>query len=142
VSSKYDCRDDKAVVRNYGALLIEFASVVPDGIVCFFTSYVFMENIIQMWHEMQVISKVLDKKLVFMETPDIVESSIALENYRKACDSGRGAVFLSVARGKVAVRWSLERLSPSKSAILSSLRGIYIHRKGSILTGTTAGVSL
>mmetsp|Transcript_26286 Transcript_26286/g.65741 ORF Transcript_26286/g.65741 Transcript_26286/m.65741 type:complete len:97 (-) Transcript_26286:987-1277(-) len=61
-----------------------------------------MENIIQMWHEMQVISKVLDKKLVFMETPDIVESSIALENYRKACDSGRGAVFLSVARGKVA----------------------------------------
>ena len=26
---------------------------------------------------------------------------MALENYKKACDSGRGAVFFSIARGKV-----------------------------------------
>ena len=31
----------------------------------------------------------------------MVETTLALDNYRKACDSGRGAVFLSVARGKV-----------------------------------------
>ena len=36
-----------------------------------------------------------------METPDANETSIALENYRRACDNGRGAVLLSVARGKV-----------------------------------------
>ena len=36
-----------------------------------------------------------------METPDAVETSIALENYRRACDNGKGAVLLSVARGKV-----------------------------------------
>ena len=30
-----------------------------------------------------------------------IESSIALENYKKACDSGRGAILFSVARGKV-----------------------------------------
>jgi len=58
-------------------------------------------------------------KLIFVETPDANETSIALENYRrvreslhkvnywpifiiqKACDNGRGAVLLSVARGKV-----------------------------------------
>ncbi|KAG8784035.1 DNA-dependent ATPase of the nucleotide excision repair factor 4 complex, partial [Serendipita sp. 397] len=40
-------------------------------------------------------------KLIFVETPDANETSIALENYRRACNNGRGAVLLSVARGKV-----------------------------------------
>ena len=40
-------------------------------------------------------------KLIFIETPDSGETSLALENYRLACDNGRGAVLLCVARGKV-----------------------------------------
>ena len=32
----------------------------------------------------------------------MVESSLALRNFRHACDAGRGAIFMSVARGKVA----------------------------------------
>lgn len=31
-----------------------------------------------------------------------METTLALDNYRRACDCGRGAVFFSVARGKVA----------------------------------------
>ena len=31
-----------AVIRNYGNLLTELAAVVPDGMVCFFTSYMYM----------------------------------------------------------------------------------------------------
>lgn len=31
-----------------------------------------------------------------------METTYALQNFKKACDSGRGAIFLSVARGKVA----------------------------------------
>jgi len=31
-----------------------------------------------------------------------METTLALDNFRRACDSGRGAVFFSVARGKVA----------------------------------------
>lgn len=40
-------------------------------------------------------------KLIFVETKDVVETTLALDNYRRACDSGRGAIFLSIARGKV-----------------------------------------
>ena len=40
-----------AVVRNYGNLLVEMASVVPDGVVCFFTSYVYMVRIAQKKHD-------------------------------------------------------------------------------------------
>jgi DNA excision repair protein ERCC-2 len=39
--------------------------------------------------------------LIFIETPDALETSVALENYRAACNNGRGAIMLSVARGKV-----------------------------------------
>ncbi|KAG0098991.1 DNA-dependent ATPase of the nucleotide excision repair factor 4 complex [Podila epicladia] len=91
ISSKFEVRNDPAVVRNFGNILIEFGKVVPDGIVAFFPSYLYMESIIAMWHEM----------LIFVETPDAAETSIALDNYRRACENGRGAILLAVARGKV-----------------------------------------
>ena len=101
ISSKFDVRNDPAVIRNYGNVLLEYAKIVPDGLVCFFPSYIYMEGIIAQWNEIGVIQSVLKHKLVFVETPDSVETQIALTNYRKACDNGRGAVLLSVARGKV-----------------------------------------
>lgn len=33
---------------------------------------------------------------------DVVETTLALDNFRRACDCGRGGMFFSVARGKVA----------------------------------------
>ena len=51
---------------------------------------------------MRILEKIIEKKLIFIETRDIVETSLALDSYKKACDCGRGAIFLSVARGKVA----------------------------------------
>uniref|UniRef100_A0ACD5VB50 Uncharacterized protein n=1 Tax=Avena sativa TaxID=4498 RepID=A0ACD5VB50_AVESA len=101
VSTKFDMRSDPAVVRNYGRLLLEMASAVPDGIVCFFVSYSYMDDIVSSWNDMGILQDIMQHKLVFIETPDVVETTLALDNYRKACDCGRGAVF-SVARGKVA----------------------------------------
>ena len=101
VSTKFDDRGDMGVVRNYGAILVEMCSCIPDGIVAFFTSYSYMESIISEWDAMGVLNSVTKYKLVFIETKDVVETTMALDNYRRACDSGRGAVFLSVARGKV-----------------------------------------
>lgn len=140
VSSKFEVRNDLAVVRNFGNVLLEFAKSVPDGLVAFFPSYLYMESIVSAWNELVrflffiisllflwalgffgvstlcsffpllsnmiscqqgMLNEVLKYKLVFIETPDGAETSIALENYRMACDNGRGAVLLSVARGKV-----------------------------------------
>jgi len=101
ISSKFEVRNDPAVVRNFGNILIELSKIVPDGIACFFPSYIYMEAIIAMWNEMNLLNEVLKYKLIFIETPDAAETSLALENYRLACNNGRGAVLLSVARGKV-----------------------------------------
>lgn len=43
----------------------------------------------------------MQHKLVFIETTDVLETTLALDNFRRACDCGRGAAFFSVARGKV-----------------------------------------
>jgi DNA excision repair protein ERCC-2 len=45
VSSRYQLRDDASVFRNYGDLLISLAEVVPDGMICFFTSYEYLEKV-------------------------------------------------------------------------------------------------
>ncbi|KAJ3417617.1 hypothetical protein HDV05_000074 [Chytridiales sp. JEL 0842] len=101
VSSKFEVRNDVAVVRNYGNILLECAKNVPDGLVAFFPSYLYLESIVASWNELGMLQDVLKHKLVFIETPDAAETSLALENYRKACNNGRGAILLSVARGKV-----------------------------------------
>ncbi|KAJ6337118.1 hypothetical protein OIU76_006899 [Salix suchowensis] len=112
VSTKFDMRSDPGVVRNYGKLLVEMVSIVPDGIVCFFVSYSYMDGIINTWNESGLLKDVLvvgyvssfhlvflmillfqeimQHKLVFIETQDVVETTLALDNYRRACDCGRG----------------------------------------------------
>lgn len=46
LSTKFDQRKDVSILRNYGSLLLEVASSVPDGVCCFFTGYAFMEDCI------------------------------------------------------------------------------------------------
>ncbi len=101
VTSKFDTRSDPAVIRNYGDALKELAMVTPDGIVAFFPSYRYLESVVSEWNKSKVLLSILEYKLIFIESPDVVETTLALDNYRKACDSGRGAILLSVARGKV-----------------------------------------
>ncbi|XP_018324460.1 general transcription and DNA repair factor IIH helicase subunit XPD isoform X1 [Agrilus planipennis] len=101
ISSKFETREDIAVIRNYGQLLVEVAANVPDGIVCFFTSYLYLEAVVASWYDQGVIDSLQRYKLLFIETQDSAETSFALMYYIKACESGRGAVLLSVARGKV-----------------------------------------
>lgn len=109
VSTKYEDRGDMGVIRNYGSLLVELCSVIPDGVVAFFTSYSYMESIISEWDAIGILRELTKSKLVFIETKDVVETTLALDNYRRACDCGRGAVFLSVARGKVSEGINFDR---------------------------------
>lgn len=101
LSTKYKDRDDSDIIRNYGLLLLKMCELVPDGIVCFLASYSYMETAVALWNQFGIIKEILQHKLIFAETPDSSETSLALKNYKLACDNGRGAVFLSISRGKV-----------------------------------------
>ncbi|CCK71246.1 TFIIH/NER complex ATP-dependent 5'-3' DNA helicase subunit RAD3 KNAG_0G01890 [Huiozyma naganishii CBS 8797] len=101
ISSRFEIRNDPSIVRNYGSMMVEFAKITPDGMVVFFPSYLYMESIVSMWQTMGILDEVWKHKLILVETPDAQETSLALETYRKACSNGRGAILMSVARGKV-----------------------------------------
>ncbi|KAF2640157.1 TFIIH basal transcription factor complex helicase-like protein subunit [Massarina eburnea CBS 473.64] len=101
ITSQFEHRNDGPVIRNFGNLLIEFCKLTPDGVVVFFPSYLYMESIISQWQGMGVLDTVWKYKLILVETPDAQETSLALETFRTACNNGRGAVLLCVARGKV-----------------------------------------
>uniref|UniRef100_A0A672QXU9 General transcription and DNA repair factor IIH helicase subunit XPD n=1 Tax=Sinocyclocheilus grahami TaxID=75366 RepID=A0A672QXU9_SINGR len=80
MTSKFETREDFAVIRNYGNLLLEIDNLILS----------------------QIIEKNIQRnKLIFIETQDAAETSMALEKYQEACENGRGAILLSVARGKV-----------------------------------------
>ena len=42
-----------------------------------------MESIVAAWNDMGILNEVWKHKLIFVETPDANETSIALENYRR-----------------------------------------------------------
>lgn len=92
----------ESVARAYATLLKDLAQTVPDGIVCFFTGYQYMSEVMLQWHSDGTLDALAQHKLIFVETQGVQETSIALANYRTACDIGRGAIFMSIARGKIA----------------------------------------
>ena len=49
ISTRYQDRDDPNVTRNYGQLMVDLCSSIPDGIVAFFTSYSYLETIVVAW---------------------------------------------------------------------------------------------
>eukprot|EP00056_Hartaetosiga_gracilis_P004107 m.71392 g.71392 ORF g.71392 m.71392 type:complete len:83 (+) comp11707_c0_seq2:1682-1930(+) len=61
------------------------SKIVPDGIVCFFVSYEYLESMVTAWFDQGIIDEIRKRKLVFAETQDVVETSIALDNYQRVC---------------------------------------------------------
>lgn len=70
VCSKHDQRENTGVVRNFGSLLFEMSTIVPDGILCFFPSFKYMEYVLLKWNEAGILQRILDNKLLFIETAD------------------------------------------------------------------------
>jgi DNA excision repair protein ERCC-2 len=102
LSSQYSTRQEISIARNYGELIVRVAEVVPDGVVCFFPSYEFMQEIVMQWVESGVFDSLRQYKVVFVETQDAIETALAINHFRVACDSGKGAILFSVARGRAA----------------------------------------
>ena len=57
------------MIRNYGKMLVELAAVVPDGIVCFFVSYRYMDAIVSKWNDLGILNVRLWSEPSFASTP-------------------------------------------------------------------------
>ncbi|BFU25795.1 DNA repair helicase putative [Entamoeba histolytica] len=100
-SSQYAYRTNRLIIHSYGRLILELSKTVPDGILCFFPSYSYMNICISYWDEMKIIESIYSNKLIFVESNDSEETSLAFQNYRLACHTGKGAILFCVTRGRL-----------------------------------------
>lgn len=89
------------MARNYGKLLVEMAAAVPDGILALVPSPADLGRWTRVWEASGLLKQVLNHKLVFFETTDAEQTAVALEHYKRACDVGRGGVFVTTPRSRV-----------------------------------------
>lgn len=111
-------RSDKSMIRRLGQALLNTCSVVPDGVVVFFPSYGYLEEVVGVWQaadggEKSVWERLQSKKAVFREQKG-GSSDEVLEDYTKAilgdpaedpedpkAGAVKGALLLSVVGGKM-----------------------------------------
>lgn len=74
VSTRFEQRGDPSVMRNYGRMLVDLAAAIPDGIICFFVSYSYMDLIISKWHDMGILQVLL----LQLPSPTLVQGSARL----------------------------------------------------------------
>jgi len=104
---KYQTCNDSALITELGQTLINFANVVPGGMIVFVSSYRFLDNIKTVWDKNMTINKLNSKKKVFFEPKNSNEVDVVLGQYSAEIQSfnnankNRGALLFAVIGAKL-----------------------------------------
>ena len=97
-------------IEELGRFLCNIVTIVPEGIVMFFSSYEYEKQVYDAWMASGTISKISKKKHVFREPRSSVDVEVILNKYKEAiqsCSKGsgdtsvNGALLLAVVGGKI-----------------------------------------
>lgn len=105
-------RSDGALMRELGLALLNMCTVVPDGVVVFFPSYGYLDEVVGAWQEQQPTASIWERlgarKAVFREakggsSDDVLQqySDAILGDADPATPKRNGALLLSVVGGKM-----------------------------------------
>lgn len=108
-------RSDKAMIKRLGQALLNICSVVPDGVVVFFPSYGYLDELVALWKSVDMAAgsqsvwdRLQSRKTVFCESKggssdEVLEaySRAILEPDKDTSFGTRGALLLSVVGGKM-----------------------------------------
>lgn len=103
----YSKRDSPSIIDVLGQSLLEISTVIPDGMVVFFPSYSYLDQVVSRWQKggsptaSSIWDRLSSQKTVFQESKDAVGVDDVLEEYRKVISEGRGSLLLSVIGGKM-----------------------------------------
>ncbi|KAK4225677.1 ATP-dependent RNA helicase chl1, partial [Podospora fimiseda] len=103
-------RSNPAMIRSLGLAILNICSIVPDGVVIFFPSYGYLDEVVSTWQQSQnsdkssIWDRVSLRKTVFRETKGGSSDEI-LSEYSSSIltpsSTIKGAVLLSVIGGKM-----------------------------------------
>ncbi|KAM7254630.1 hypothetical protein ACFE04_004010 [Oxalis oulophora] len=108
-NSSYKNRDSLEYKRELGNAIVNFARIVPDGLLVFFPSYYMLDKCITCWKDVSDVASASIWERICKYKKPVVEPrqssifSLSIEDYMaKLKDtSSSGAVFFAVCRGKV-----------------------------------------
>lgn len=103
----YSKRNLPVIIDALGKSLIRISGTVPDGVVVFFPSYSYLEEVVRQWqkeafHGAKRVWDLLSlHKPVFQEIKDTAGVENLLREYTQSIDNGKGGLLLSVVGGKM-----------------------------------------
>ena len=103
----YKIRNSSVMIRALGHAVVDLSNTIPDGMIIFFPSYAYLDQVIIQWQkaEFSASETIWDalsfNKPVYRESKDTVAVDDILQDYAKAIDSGKGGMLLSVVGGKM-----------------------------------------
>lgn len=100
----YQKRGDREMIKQLGLAILNACSVVPDGVVVFFPSYGYLDEVVGVWKDgaQSIWSRLETKKTLFRESKG-GSSDEVLQEYTQAIlgEGSKGALLLSVVGGKM-----------------------------------------
>lgn len=103
----YSKRDSSAMIDELGHSLIKISASIPDGMVIFFPSYSYLDQVVQRWQKggscsaSTIWDRLSSQKPIFRESKDVVGVDDLLGGYTNAISIGKGGLLLSVIGGKM-----------------------------------------
>ncbi|XP_041359589.1 regulator of telomere elongation helicase 1-like [Gigantopelta aegis] len=103
LNSSYQTRFDPAYQSSLGNSIVNFARVVPNGLLVFFPSYPVMDKCVEFWKDKNIWNRITQYKAILVEPKGKVAfNNVMDEFYNKIQDTTlNGAIFMAVCRGKV-----------------------------------------
>lgn len=102
---KFDNRNDANLLDDLGQLLVNFANLIPDGVVVFFSSYKVLDICQSRWRQTEILTRLGKRKKIFAEPQSASEVDAVLTEYTEAIErpqQGRtGAVLFAVVGAKL-----------------------------------------
>ncbi|CAI9281220.1 unnamed protein product [Lactuca saligna] len=95
----YNSRSTSTMVGELGLLICNLVSVIPQGIVVFFSSFDYEECVHTSWEASGILGRIMKKKRVFREPRKSMEVENVLKEYKESVENG--AVFFAVVGGKI-----------------------------------------
>jgi len=106
--SKRAGREGEEMIDELGRAVLNICSVVPDGVVIFFPSYLYLDTVVKRWEVVlepgkpSIWQRLGKRKALFREAKEAkAGTEDVLTEYAKAIDGNQGGLLLSVVGGKM-----------------------------------------
>ncbi|KAI5960651.1 CHL1 [Candida pseudojiufengensis] len=98
----FNKRHDLKQISNLGQFILQVCKNVPYGVVVFFSSYKYLETVIECWKKTPVYSQLSNIKRIFQDSSNTSRVDNVLNDYSEVINNQRkGAILFSVVGGKM-----------------------------------------